>query len=379
MGSFDQSSNKEVLGFIDQWKNHPMSIPIIVLLVTSTFMLILIQGTITMEKITIAIIFCLFSFMLLLVVVFVLVKHKFVFYNATELVISEVDRQLRNIQESLADVDIGVGIAFDHLRAPPIGKDVINNIQNFELLSGIVKRIGYRLDINDLTKKALSKYYFRNREYKNALNWIEQVDDKNDSEYNFIKGLLLWQLGNNKESRKAFDQSVHPNSAYYKFLTYVAVKDIKKEDIELFIQEAKKEDGILFTNFFAQLHVSNAYRKKAFLFPKDGQLVDKNMIQCATKTAEQLFPKDKDGFSYYNAACYLSIMGNYEIDTSSEIPYDKDQYCDRIIKYLSKALEKNEIFIKLAAHDDDFKWIKSVCGDKFSAIIGLNCNRCTGR
>ncbi len=106
MKSLDKTANKEALGFIEQWKNHPMSIPIIVLLVTSTFMLILIQGGIEKNEVAIAIIFCFFNFVLLSLVIYVLIKHKFVFYNATELVISEVERQLVHIQESLADVEI---------------------------------------------------------------------------------------------------------------------------------------------------------------------------------------------------------------------------------------------------------------------------------
>jgi hypothetical protein len=378
MDSFDKSSNKEVLGFIDQWKNHPMSIPIIVLLVTSTFMLILIQGAINKDTITIAIIFCIFSITLLLAVIFVLVKHKFVFYNATELIISEVDRQLKSIQESLANVEIGYGMAFDQLRALPLNADVITHIKNFELLASIVKTIGYRLNINDLTKKALAKYYFRCHEYKKALSWNDQVVDKKDSEYNFIKGLLLWKLDNNNESRKAFDQSEHPNSVYYKYLTYLSARNIKREELDLFIQEAKNENGQLFTNFFSQLHISSAYRKKAFLFSKDDELIDENLIRSALRNTERLFPIDTSGYAHFNAACYLSIIGYYKIEISSERPYDKDKYCTTIIDYLSKALKRNGVFVKLAAHDNDFEWVKSVNGDKFSALIGLNCKRCSG-
>ena len=379
MNSLNESSNKEGLGFIEQWKNHPMSIPIIVLLATSTFMLILIQGTINTEKIIIAFIFCAFSILLLSIVTYVLTQHKFVFYNATELVISEVKRQLENIQESLADVEIGYGNAFDQFRAPPLDENVITNIKNFEFLMSILKQMDYNLKINDPTKKALAKYYFRCHEYKKALSWNDQVDTKQDSEYNFIRGLLLWKLHDNNESRKAFDQSEHPNSTYYKHLTYISGKNIKKKELDYFIEEVKKEDGPLFTDFFSQLNIGIAYRKKAELFPKDGELIDKDLIACALKNAERLFPLDTDGYAHFNAACYLSVMGKYKIDISSERQYDKDIYCNTIISYLSEVFKKNGVLVKYARKDSDFEWVKSVNGDKFFVIIGLNCKRCPGQ
>ncbi len=360
---------------MEQWKNHPMSIPIIVLLVTSAFMFIIVQRGIDENTIIIGIVFCCFSFLLLLLVVIVLVKHKFVFYNATELIISEVKSQLSSIQDALGDVEIGYGMAFDHLRAPPISTEVTKTIQNFEQLSNLLKKIGYRLDVNNETKKALTKYYLRKTKYAKALGWVEQVDKK-DSECNFMRGLLLWKLGHEKESRKAFDQSVHPNSAYYKYLTYITGESVKREDLRLFIQEVRNEKGPLFTNFFAQLNIGTAYFKKAIEFPDNGQIVDAEMLRNALKNAERLLPRDSTGFAYFNAACYLSLMGKYEVDISPELVFNKEEYCNKIIDYLKNAIELNAISVKHSAIDDDLKWARSACGDRFTALVGKNCQRC---
>jgi tetratricopeptide (TPR) repeat protein len=372
------TNQKDINGFLDQWKRHPMSIPIIILLTNSSFLLILIQGNVNINKIYIALMSCIFNLIILLVVVVVLLWKKFVFYNATELVVTEVDKYIRNINDSLSDVEIGYGIAFDHLRAPPINNDVHTIIRNFELLTNILKNINYEFDGNDITKKSLAKYYFRTKNFKKALDWAEKVKDKKDSEYNFIKGLLLWNLKESEKAREYFTKSSHENAIYYKMLTYINRTNQNESDLNYFISEVSKTTSPLFSNFFAQLNLGTAYWQKATMFPSEGKVVDLVMLEKALANAERLMPRDTYGFAYYNAACYKSLLGKHYEATDSPETYDQRTCCDQVIQYLTKASNLGSFLVKHAVSDHDFEWIKEKCPSSFYEIIGANCRQCAG-
>ena len=122
-------------------------------------------------------------------------------------------------------MDVGTGMAFDYLQAFPISKEIENSVKKFETLTNIINGVDYNPKISDATNKALSKYYFRHDKLDKALLWVEKTKDKSDSEFNFIKGLILWKKGDPIESRKYLSKSNHPKANYYNYLTYASVDD----------------------------------------------------------------------------------------------------------------------------------------------------------
>jgi|GEM_PF-5548271 len=107
----------EVAGFMEYWKRHPLSTPIIIVTLYLSFLLILLQGGLKDNRLDVAYFtggFCLFIF---IVVMAILVGKKSALYNSLDVIISEIEHCER--QDSLGKLQIGVGAAFEDLRLPP--------------------------------------------------------------------------------------------------------------------------------------------------------------------------------------------------------------------------------------------------------------------
>lgn len=372
MENIEKTSMKDTSSFLEQWKKHPLSIPVLIILLNLSFLLVLVQGTLDEKKIEIAYIFSVFSLLIFLIIVAVLIWRKFVFYNVTELIILEVDRHIRDIQESLANIEIGIGVAFSDLQTAPLSNDVINNVRKFEMLSNLMKGIDYEFHLNDEANKALAKYYFRTSKIDKALAWIEMVKDKNDSEYNFIKGILLWKKGVSHESRECFSKSKHPKANYYKFVTYVCPfgSDLYKDGLNKFIDEASNENSPLYSDIHAQILLAVAHSRLSSSFPSDGSDIDIKSLQQALQIAEHIARIEKHPAAFFNAACYICRLGmaNQELDQTRS--YNESLYTTLALEYLEKAMSQDSALLECVVHDKDFEWLKEKAETKYYLLIG---------
>jgi tetratricopeptide (TPR) repeat protein len=372
MENVEKVSTKEVSGFLEQWKSHPLSIPVIIILLNLSFLLVLIQGSLDEKKIQLAYIFSAFSTLIFVIVVLVLLRRKFVFYNVTNLIISEIERHIRTIQDTLADIEIGAGVAFDSIRAPQISDEVVNNVRRFEVLSTLMKSIDYEPSANDATIKALAKYYFRNNKIDKALAWLEKTKGKADSEYNFIRGLVLWKKGDSHECRECFSKSKHPKANYYKHLTYVNPHggELSKEGLEKYIQEVSKESSPLHSDTYARIILGAAHRAMSFHFPPKGTDIGIESLQSALRTEEHLIETEEHPFAYYNAACYICLLGKFKADLDTNRKYDEILYTSIALQYFEKAIIRNSKIFEYAASDKDFEWLREKAQNDYYRSIG---------
>jgi tetratricopeptide (TPR) repeat protein len=362
----------ETTGFLEQWKKHPLSIPVIIIILNLSFFLVLIQGNLDSNKIHLAYISSIFLLLMFLIVVCVLIWRKFVFYNITELIILEVNRHMRDIQNALANIEIGIGVAFDDLQALPISEEVVSSVRRFEILSSLMKNVDYEPETNDSTNKALAKYYFRYSKYDKALLWLEKIKNKNDSDFNFIKGLLMWKKGESKKSREYLTKSSHPKAKYYNYVTYVSTYggDLSKEGYDQFINEVSAINSSLHCDIYAQINLSVAYCRKALLFPPDGAEIDVESLQKALKISEHLIMIEDHPFAYFNAACFVSLLGKFSVALDDSRPYDEPEYKRIVLSHLERALEKKPSLLNNAICDSDFEWLRKKDEQGYFLLIG---------
>jgi len=369
MKTTENMPTREISGFMEQWKRHPLAVPIVIILITSAFLLILLQGQIDYYKLQIAYLFTIFTFGIFLIVIAVLICRKFVFYNLTELIILEVERNIQDIQDSLADIEIGYGMAFDHLRAPRINDELNELVRRFEILIKLLNNISYTPKTNDKSIKALAKYYFRKEKFKKGLDWIDKVSDKNDSESNFIKGLLLWSMKYHKNSREYFEKSIEQKAYYYKYVTYLKDNHNKLENINKYINEVTNVESPLYADCYAQVNLGNAYRFLADFPINDGD--DINYLQKALSTAQRLIILAEEPFAYYNAACYVCLLGKIKGKLDDKTEYDEKKYATMVIKYLNIAFSRHLPLLEQAVSDVDLEWIKQTDSQQeFYDVIG---------
>jgi tetratricopeptide (TPR) repeat protein len=371
MENLEKISTKEVSGFMEQWKKHPLSIPILIIVLNLTFFVILIQGTLDEKKIELAYMFCVSSTLIFLIVVVVLVWRKFVFYNATELIILEIERHIRTIQDNLSNVEIGTGAAFDDLQAAPISNEVINNVKRFETLLNLMNNIGYEPAVNDQTIKALAKYYYRDGKNDKALAWLDKAK-KTDSECNFIKGLVLWKKGAYEASRDCFGKSEHPRAKYYKFVTLVSAfgGNVSKNNLNEYIVEVSNEKSTLYSDIYAQQNLSVAYEKMALLFPPQGSSLDIGLMQKALQTAENIVRIHNHSFGYFNTSCFICILGANHADLDEERKFDETLYVNLALTNLEKAIAKNSKLLEYFIKDCDFEWLRKKAESECHRLIG---------
>jgi tetratricopeptide (TPR) repeat protein len=359
-------------GFLEQWKKHPLAIPVIIALLYFGFLLILIQGGVDARKIQLSWIAAAFSLLIFGIVVIVLRSQKFVFYNVTELVIAELNHNVSTIQEALANIQIGMGVAFDDIQAPPLSAEVTEIVKRFEVLTSVMERIGYVPELDDATKKALAKFYFRKSSFEKALKWIEKVKDKNDSDYNFIQGLTCWRRGDLTRSREFLSKSSHPRADYYKYVTYVSPYGgaVVKKQLDKFIDEISKETNPLYSDIYAQINLAVAHCRIAVNFSKEGTGIGVQSLQQALFITEHLIATRNHPFAYFNAACYISHLGGAKADLDHQRKYDKTNYTEWILKYLEKALAQKSNLVDNVISDRDLEWWRKEDESNYHCLVG---------
>jgi len=416
--SVDQLGSKNALEkFIEEWKKHPISLSIVVIVVNMAFTYL--YSVSKNDTITLLIIIStyVFSLAILAIIYYILYHKKNVLYSTAELINTEITKRRHILQENFTNIKIGelhepyeeeIEELCLNLPTHPITQNLRTSVIIYEFLTHLQEDFGLDEESNILSDLALAKYFYKEKKYELSLKKINKAisktNEKEDSdktgkedigenvnysnsvfkkyaispgEIEFCKGLILKKLERVDESYKYFkmaDEKSYEVAKCYLCTHHITSSKLNSGEIEKFIIKATKKCPSSISSKICLNRLSTAYYNKARLFSENNADFEDN-IKKAVNIADETINKFDSWAAYYNIACDLSMMANKNIYWKDKNLETKEDFKKSILEYLKKSFS---IKPELAIHtrkEIDLKWIKENYKDEFYSALGYAYDR----
>lgn len=374
----NQFNGKAISSFLGNWGKHPLSFYIVVLILNLSIIALLFHNTeINFEekKYILLSINALSVGITIIVSIILLVKRQ-ALYNILDILFNKINHHFHTLGESLENIEIGLldkpleddlELLCPNTAKHPISKEARKNAAIFEFLLDLQKDCGITVPVTDKIKLGMAKFYYKDREFKKALEYISEISKHASAEAFFYQAIIYEKMRRNG-SQEAFEKAkvLSRVSCWICMLKADSEDRQKIHEFIKFAENCTKKD--------LRNHCLNKLSKAYYLYAKTSQSNKAIMIEYMNNALENLSVaiKNFDSWNaYYNRACILCVMANLKITFSgSESNYNAGELKNEILRCLKRAFDERPALALFSCEDLDMKWIKEQCSNEFYQLLG---------
>ncbi len=390
MADGNNIGGKAVDQFFSSWSQHPLSVFILTVLITFSFLFMLLHDNASSHAMAITIGSYSFSLLVLGVISYLLVHRKGVLYNSLAVLSIQINERVDHLNEALEKINIEwvqePYVEYTEWLCPSSAKDPITDemrqvVRNFELLHHIKEDCGLQTPIEGKVKLKLAKFYYKENNFQRALMYLSEINasseisDRNKhadrvfaAELHLCKGQIFRKLARPKEAANEFNiaKEVYPFAGCLGCMIKAESNDLNNLN-DLLIYTEKCASSSL-TEFCINKS-STAYYKKGKA--SGWQSADgATNIREALNKAQEAIDKFDSCTAYYNRACDLSIMAEFNIPLHENMLFTQNDLKEQILSSLELAFAKRPALVVHSRNDQDLKWIKEKYPHEFYYTVG---------